>query len=74
MMISYLQQVELVRLQHEERLAQAARERLLAQARRDSGRRLPSLFQWLAEQGRQWLAPQRSVTVDGITASRQQAY
>lgn len=72
-MMHYLQQEELARLKHEELLAKAAWERRFAHLPRERTFHLPAVLHWLVEQGRHWVAPQRPVAMDGVTAaSRQQ--
>lgn len=73
-MFAPLQYEELARLKHEELLAQATQKRQFAHLYHASVFHLPALFHQVWEQGRQWLAPQRPIIVDGVVAaSRHQA-
>ena len=62
MMINYYQLETLARIHHEERLAIAARHRLIARKRAS----LPVIAwaKWLTEQKGKWVAPRRPVTIE----------
>ena len=71
-MMSYQQQAELARLQHEARLAAAAQERRFAHLRQRPTLPLATWLHWLGEQRRTWFAPSRLSTGDRIAAVRHQ--
>lgn len=62
-MMNYLQQETLALMQHEERLAEAAKRRL-THTPRTHALPLMAWFQWFGEQRRKWFAPQPPVIVD----------
>ena len=60
-MMNYLQQETLAFLQHEERLAEAAKRRLANQVPQEPSLPLVAWLQRLGEQKRKWFAPRRTV-------------